>query len=418
MSGKGHIILTSHTQRGTTVPPAIAWGAATPADRGPVIATLTDPEQRNAIGTHAGSYSLYRALAVSSGHLDPAHVPDLTDTHPAVEIGPYPQWGDWGNGDGRIVSLDPYGHLIGEAFAEELAAGMDIRPTIAVTQAHLSIAEIREAITAGRLKPDGRVLSHGGEVRVTKAAIDPVWHLPGMARRFGIDETDLRRQLFEHTGGMYPELVTRSDLEVFVPPIGGQTAYIIGDPAHLPDAAYPVACRVHDECNGSDVFGSDICTCRPYLMHGIEACIEMAQQGGVGLIVYNRKEGRSLGEVTKFLVYNARKRQDGGDTAANYFERTECVAGVQDARFQELMPDVLHWLGVSRIDRFVSMSDLKHDAITGQRITIGERVEIPEELVPSDAAVEMAAKKAAGYYAEEGPPDAETLDGITGRTLE
>jgi GTP cyclohydrolase II len=238
-----------------------------------------------------------------------------------------------------------------------------------------------------------------------------------MARRFGIDETDLRRQLFEHTGGMYPELVTRSDLEIFVPPIGGQTAYIIGDPAHLPDAAYPVACRVHDECNGSDVFGSDICTCRPYLMHGIEACIEMAQQGGVGLIVYNRKEGRSLGEVTKFLVYNARKRQEGGDTAANYFERTECVAGVQDARFQELMPDVLHWLGISRIDRFVSMSDLKHDAITGQQIVIGERVEIPDELVPSDAAVEMAAKKAAGYYVEEEAQDAEALGGVTGREL-
>ena len=30
-----------------------------------------------------------------------------------------------------------------------------------------------------------------------------------------------------------------------------------------------VTVRVHDECNGSDVFGSDICTCRPYLIHGI-----------------------------------------------------------------------------------------------------------------------------------------------------
>jgi GTP cyclohydrolase II len=65
-----------------------------------------------------------------------------------------------------------------------------------------------------------------------------------------------------------------------------------------------------------------------------------------GLIVYNRKEGRALGEVTKFLVYNARKRQ-GGDQAATYFERTECVAGVQDARFQQLMPDILHWLGIT-----------------------------------------------------------------------
>jgi hypothetical protein len=88
------------------------------------------------------------------------------------------------------------------------------------------------------------------------------------------------------------------------------------------------------------------------------------QNGGLGIIVYNRKEGRALGEVTKFLVYNARKRQEGGDAAAQYFERTECVAGVQDARFQQLMPDVMHWLGMKRIDRFVSMSDMKHDALT------------------------------------------------------
>src|SRR5438045_6308169 len=84
----------------------------------------------------------------------------------------------------------------------------------------------------------------------------------------------------------------------------------------------------------------------------------------------NRKEGRALGEVTKFLVYNARKRQEGGDTAAGYFERTECVAGVQDARFQQLMPDVIHWLGLRRIDRFVSMSDLKYDSLVSQGVEI------------------------------------------------
>jgi GTP cyclohydrolase II len=151
------------------------------------------------------------------------------------------------------------------------------------------------------------------------------------------------------------------------------------------------------------VFGSDICTCRPYLAHGIEVCVETAQQGGVGLVVYNRKEGRGLGEVTKFLVYNARKRQEGGDRAESYFERTECIAGVQDVRFQELMPDVLHWLGVTRIDRFVSMSNMKHDAIVHQGIEIAERVSIPEDLIPDDAWVEIDAKKAAGYW----DPDAE-----------
>jgi hypothetical protein len=98
---------------------------------------------------------------------------------------------------------------------------------------------------------------------VTKAAIEPVWYLPGVAKRFGCTETDLRRVLFEETGGMYPELVTRSDLEVFLPPIGGQTVYIFGDPRDLANPEVELTARVHDECNGSDVFGSDICTCRP-----------------------------------------------------------------------------------------------------------------------------------------------------------
>src|SRR5438046_6390047 len=96
-----------------------------------------------------------------------------------------------------------------------------------------------------------------------------------------------------------------------------------------------------------------------------------------GLLAYFRKEGRALGEVTKFLVYNARKRQAGGDRADQYFARTECVAGVQDMRFQELMPDTLHWLGISKIDRFVSMSNMKHDAVVRAGIQIVERVAIP-----------------------------------------
>lgn len=36
----------------------------------------------------------------------------------------------------------------------------------------------------------------------------------------------LRRALFEDTGGMYPELITRPDIKVFLPPIGNLTAYI------------------------------------------------------------------------------------------------------------------------------------------------------------------------------------------------
>jgi GTP cyclohydrolase II len=409
-----HIRLTSHPGMAGEGMVHVDWGAADAALRGPVVASPADSRHRNAIGSYSGAYAVYRALAVATGALARDHRPDLTDTAPVALIGPHPQWG----GATKIVSLDPYGHLVGEVFAEQIAQGIDARPTIAVTQARINLPEIRARAPENNLKPDGRVLLDTGEIRVTKAAIDPVWYLPGLAVRFGIPESQLRRTLFEETGGMFPELITRPDLQLFLPPIGGATVYLFGDVGRLGHPATVIACRVHDECNGSDVFGSDICTCRPYLVHGVEVCVETAQQGGVGIVVYNRKEGRALGEVTKFLVYNARKRQEGGDRADTYFRRTECVAGVQDMRVQELMPDVFHWLGVTRIDRWVSMSNMKHGALTAQGIAIGEQVAIPPSLVPPDAGVEIAAKQAAGYFSPGGMPTAEELHRAAGRGLD
>jgi GTP cyclohydrolase II len=408
-----HIRLTSHPGGAGDRGVPLHWGAGNPGLRGPVVASPAEPHRRNAIGSHSGSYAVYRALAVATRALAPDHRPDLTDTAPAAAIGPWPQWAD----PAKIVSLDPYGHLVGEAFAAQIAAGIDVRPTIAITTARISMPEIRQRIAAGAIVPDGRVVLNSGEVKVTKAAIDPVWHLPGIALRFGVAEPDLRRTLFEETGGMFPELITRPDLEVFLPPIGGTTVYLFGDVERLGRPDTVTACRVHDECNGSDVFGSDICTCRPYLAHGVEVCAATAQEGGVGIVVYNRKEGRALGEVTKFLVYNARKRQQGGDRADTYFRRTECVAGVQDMRFQELMPDIFHWLGVSRVDRWVSMSNVKHQAARAQGIEVIEQVAIPEGLVPDDAQVEIAAKKAAGYFVPSGTPSASRLRRTKGRAL-
>ena len=221
-SSPRHIRLTSHAGGHGALP--IRWGAATPVERGPIVGTTTSRAHRNVIGTHSGSYSVYRALAVAAGALARDHRADLTNTAPTDAIGPYPQWSE----PERIVSLDPWGAVVADAFAQEIAAGYDIRPTIAVTKAHVVLPEVIEAVQKGRLTPDGAILLPGGAACVTKAAIEPVWWLPGVARRFGCTEADLRRVLFEETGGMYPELVTRSDLEVFLPPIGGLTVYVFG----------------------------------------------------------------------------------------------------------------------------------------------------------------------------------------------
>jgi GTP cyclohydrolase II len=409
-----HVVLTSHPGqiRKPTIP--IEWGAKDAMKRGPVVASLTTPEHRNAIGTHSGSYTIYRALAMSAGKLLPDHRPDLTNTAPVESIGPHPSWMN----NEKIVSIDPWGAVVAEAFKPYFDKGYDIRPSIAVTKAHIMMYELIDAIQKGRLKVDGEIIRESLDVSVTKAAVDPVWFLPAIAERFKTTEGELRKTLFTQTGGMFPELVTRPDLKVFLPPIGSTSIYIFGDVKAISDPKRELTVRVHDECNGSDVFGSDICTCRPYLVHGIEEAIKTAQKGGAGVVVYYRKEGRALGEVTKFLVYNARKRQEGGDSAATYFHRTECVAGVQDMRFQELMPDVLHWLGITRIDNFVSMSDMKHDAIVRSGIQIINRVAIPDDLIPKDAQVEMEAKKAAGYFTPGAVMTAEELKKVKGRKLD
>ena len=343
-----HIKLSSHPTPGGPLPIPVVWGAKDPKTRGPLVGSVSDPAKRNVIGTHSGSYAVYRALAVAANVLDPVYKTDLTDTSPWHRIGPYPQWFD----PDCIVAMDPFGAVVSDVFSDFIAEGVDVRPTIAVTKAHLQLLELREAVDRGRLSPDGNILLENGDCCVTKAAIEPVWYLPGVARRFEVDESELRRILFEQTGGMFPDLVTRSDLDVLLPPIGGMTAYIFGDPDGAADPDTKLTVRVHDECNGSD----------------------------------------------------------------KYFARTECVAGVQDVRFQRLMPDVLHWLGITKIDRFVSMSNVKHDAVTRSGIEIGERVQIPDGLIPDDARVEMDAKKAAGYYTEGEVPPSDELSEPKGRS--
>lgn len=427
----GRVLLTTHPDQHGIKPYPLQWGAPDPSVRGPVICSrlTSSVKQRNALGAHSGSYSIYRALAIAMGTLNPTHKPDYSQTEPPVPIPPQPAWSD----PHKIVSFDPWGHLVPQVFRKEVEElGLDVRPSIAVTKAHIKLSEIDETARKGELAVDGKIVLStrplknadgtesdaypGVEINTSKAAVEPVWYLPGIADRFGISESLLRRALFEDTGGMYPELITRPDIKVFLPPIGNLTVYMFGNPAFLSDESKELTLRVHDECNGSDVFGSDICTCKPYLVFAIEECIRCAQRGGVGLVVYFRKEGRALGEVTKYLVYNLRKR--GGDSADKYFKSTELIAGVKDMRFQALMPDVLHWLGIKKIDNMVSMSDMKYNAIVQSGIPILKRYDLPEHLIPPDSRVEMDAKIAAGYFTSGKAITEQDLVKTVGRTWE
>jgi hypothetical protein len=156
-------------------------------------------KRRNAIGAHSGSYSIYRALSIAMGALSPTHKPDYAKTEPPVSIPPQPAWYT----PNKIVSFDPWGHLVPQVFRKEIEElNLDIRPSIAVTKAHLKLSEIDEGAKRGDIEADGSVVLRsqplsnsdgslsnadpGVEMNVSKAAVEPVWYLPGVAERFGM----------------------------------------------------------------------------------------------------------------------------------------------------------------------------------------------------------------------------------------
>ena len=70
-----------------------------------------------------------------------------------------------------IVSLDPFGGLVSEIYTSFFQQGYDIRPTIAVTKAHINMPELQDAIASGRVQIDGKIVKAGGNLAVTKIAI-------------------------------------------------------------------------------------------------------------------------------------------------------------------------------------------------------------------------------------------------------
>ena len=277
----------------------------------------SDLERGHFIGTYGADNAAYHGLAGIRAGIDMSafhsrRSPDEFLVEPLQQLIDNPVTQErWAS----IITIDPLG-----MFAT--------RPTMSATEACMVIPELQ---AKNQLEADGRIVKSDLSINCTKCAIDLVWNLPRLAERLSMDEQQMRAALASSTQN--PQLLDGSR-NAYLPPVGGITVYFFGDISKLQDRTTEVAVRVHDECSGSDVFGTDICTCRPYLIFALQAAVQCAQRGGVGLIIYFRKEGRSLGEVTKFRVYNARKRQQGGDTAANYFKQTEGIAGIRDARFQ------------------------------------------------------------------------------------
>ena len=201
---------------------------------------------------------------------------------------------------------------------------------------------------------------------------------------------------------MFPELVTRSDLEVFLPPIGGQTVYMFGDvaaPRRPARAAHRARARRVQRLRRVRLRHLHL----PALPDARDRGVHPRRAGGRrrGSIVYNRKEGRALGEVTKFLVYNARKRQEGGDRADQYF----AAHRVRGRRAGHALPGAdARRAALARHPQDPSLRLDEQHEVRRHRAARASRsasaCTIPDDLIPADARVEMDAKMAAGYFTE------------------
>jgi GTP cyclohydrolase II len=344
---------------------------------------LTDNlTSKNYIGCYGADHTAYHVLTdakfniniseAAFNYTEDEHInPDLQYL---IDYNEKKQDNNWDN----IVTFNPYGLKSNP-------------PTIAAVNAKL---ELEGMIN---FEVDGVIVNENKTINCLKLAIEQVWHLPGIAKRMDIDEDILRQKFYNHLND--PNFLDKNK-KLYIPPIGGISVFTFGDIKKLVDPNTEICLRIHDACLNSDCFRGTICTCAPYLMWGIEECVKTAQRGGVGFIFYFRKEGRALGEVIKFRVYNARKNRKEGDTSENYFNQTTSIAGVEDARHQRLMPDALLWLGIKKIDHLYSMSNDKYSALNNVGIYAKHRHDLPYCMIPPDAHIEISAKISSGYYSD------------------
>ena len=97
--------------------------------------------------------------------------------------------------------------------------------------------------------------------------------------------------------------------------------------------------RPHSECLTGDVFGSQRCDCGPQLREAVE---RIAETGGY--LLYLRQEGRGIGLYAKLEAYALQ------DTGLDTYEANVALGHREDERSYLAAAQMLHALGVSRVD--------------------------------------------------------------------
>ncbi len=126
--------------------------------------------------------------------------------------------------------------------------------------------------------------------------------------------------------------------------------------------------RLHSECLTGDILGSLKCDCGPQLDAGLAAMADQADQGGWGILLYMRQEGRGIGLVNKLRAY--RLQDQGFDTV----DANQRLGLPDEARDFPLAARMLDLLGTKAI-RLMTNNPKKVAALEAAGITITERVQ-------------------------------------------
>jgi GTP cyclohydrolase II len=272
----------------------------------------------------------------------------------------------------------------------------------------LRLANQREAAV-----PDSPVLLRGAEtfdLVAARAVADPALDLDNpMKGPFRAEPVDwaedaaaalelariagiLPAFLVDPAGAGEAQPFARSDLAAFADP----SRLVVAARAHLPVAAgedceivafrapddlrehvalvfgnassdRPPLVRLHSECLTGDVLGSLKCDCGPQLDAALLAASAEALQGGWGVVLYLRQEGRGIGLVNKLRAY--RLQDEGFDT----IDANRRLGLPDEARDFPVAARMLELLGAREV-RLMTNNPEKVAALEAAGVRVCERV--------------------------------------------
>ena len=129
----------------------------------------------------------------------------------------------------------------------------------------------------------------------------------------------------------------------------------------------PPLVRLHSECLTGDVLGSLKCDCGPQLDAALAAMAAEAAEGGWGVLLYMRQEGRGIGLINKLRAYQL--QDQGFDTV----DANTRLGLPNEARDFPVAARMLALLGVASI-RLMTNNPAKVAALVAEGVDVVERV--------------------------------------------